>query len=46
MEFEASLGYVQPCLKGVKVEAGEDVLAGYVLAAHAWGAEFGNPATV
>lgn len=29
MEFEASLGYMQPCLKRVKVEAGEG-LAGNV----------------
>lgn len=46
MEFEASLGYMQPHLKRVKVEAGEDGLVDNVLASHAWVSEFGNPAAM
>lgn len=46
MESEASLGYMQPCLKRVEVEAGGDGLVGIVLAAQAWGSEFGNLATM
>lgn len=35
MEFEASLGYMWPCLRRVKVEVGEDGSVDNVLAAQA-----------